>query len=314
MNRPYFLTINLNPTLQKTLVFRDFRENEVNRCVEHYLDVSGKGINVTRVLCQLDEPVRHLTCAGGRERDLFLAMCSADGLDVQWVESNAEIRSCYTIVNMEGHTVTELVEEGRQVESATEDLVARKFDDLLDGCHTVIISGTKAPGFSGRLFPRMVKRAKDAGKLVILDLKGDDLTGSLQYHPDVIKPNFAEFVSTFSSELESGSPSGRFVSEHETDEALVEAVNARMRSLHELYGCQVVLTRGGQGVLFTDGGSVMTLQVDTVIPVNPIGSGDAFTAGFASEYVRSRNAAEAVARGAECGRLNALKLRPGVIR
>lgn len=312
MNRPYFLTINLNPTLQKTLVFPEFRENEVNRCVEHHLDVSGKGINVTRVLCQLDEPVRHLTCAGGRERDLFLAMCSADGLDVQWVESNAEIRYCYTIVNMEGRTVTELVEEGRQVEAAAEDLVVRKFDDLLEGCHSVIISGTKAPGFSGRLYPRIVKRAKDAGKLVILDLKGDDLTGSLPYRPDVIKPNFAEFVSTFSAEL--GSPGDRFVSEHEADETLVEAVSGRMCSLHERYGCIVVLTRGGRGVLFTEGGSVRTLAVDTVHPVNSIGSGDAFTAGFASEYLRSKNTAAAAARGAECGRLNALQLRPGVIR
>jgi len=48
-----FLTICLNPTLQKTLCFSSVVPGTVNRTGVHRLDVSGKGINVTRVLTQL---------------------------------------------------------------------------------------------------------------------------------------------------------------------------------------------------------------------------------------------------------------------
>ena len=48
-----FLSVCLNPTLQKTLSFSSIVPGKVNRTGVHRLDVSGKGINVTRILTQL---------------------------------------------------------------------------------------------------------------------------------------------------------------------------------------------------------------------------------------------------------------------
>lgn len=97
-NSNSFLTISLNPTLQKTLVFRDVKLNEVNRCTEQFLDVSGKGINVSRVLLQLNEAVNHLTPVGGRDRELFLSLAAQDGIQCYTVDSGIDIRWCYTVI------------------------------------------------------------------------------------------------------------------------------------------------------------------------------------------------------------------------
>jgi 1-phosphofructokinase/tagatose 6-phosphate kinase len=104
------LSVSLNPTIQKTLVFPNFVSDTVNRAVQHRLDASGKGINVSRVLTQLGKNCTHLTQLGGQFRAIFLELCEQDGLTIEWVESQSPIRFCYTIINNEDKSVTELVE------------------------------------------------------------------------------------------------------------------------------------------------------------------------------------------------------------
>jgi len=140
-----FLTICLNPTLQKTLRFSSITPNAVNRTGVHRLDVSGKGINVTRVLVQLGKKAVHLTQLGGVMRPLFLSLCEQDGLSVEWVESGSQIRFCYTVLNETDGSVTELVEESEAVSAGTEKLLLEKFDSIIQDVSLdlkcVIISG-----------------------------------------------------------------------------------------------------------------------------------------------------------------------------
>ncbi len=151
-----FLTVCLNPTLQKTLRFPSIYSGTVNRTGIHRLDASGKGINVTRVLTQLGKKTVHLTQLGGGLRPLFLSLCEQDKLSVQWAESESEIRFCYTLLSEADGTVTELIEESKVVVDGTEKRLLEKFDELLintPDLNWVIISGTKAAGFSGAVFP-----------------------------------------------------------------------------------------------------------------------------------------------------------------
>jgi fructose-1-phosphate kinase PfkB-like protein len=75
--------------LQKTLVLKNLQENEVNRSSGYYFDASGKGINVSRVLLQLGEPVVHLTQAGGVNKRHFLSLAQKAGILYQGVESRS---------------------------------------------------------------------------------------------------------------------------------------------------------------------------------------------------------------------------------
>lgn len=305
MKKPFFLTVCLNPTLQKTFVFKELYENEVNRCPEHYLDASGKGINVSRVLLQLKQEVIHLTQAGGRNRELFLSLAKRDNIDCQTVESGSEIRTCYTLLNRNKQTTTEIIEESMPVQPDTETQIFRKYLELLPDAHTIIISGTKAPGFSNAFYPKMVEEAKKMGKAVILDLKGDDLINSLPFSPDFIKPNLSEFVGTFFQDISIG--------ENETAEALLEQVGHKIKQLFQEYHTVTILTRGRHGVLFLNQSELMTLPAEMIEPVNTIGCGDAFTAGFMAGWLESHQINSAIIKGMETAKLNALSLKPGNI-
>ena len=304
MKKASFLTVCLNPTLQKTLVFSSLVRDSVNRTGEYRLDVSGKGVNVCRVLTQLGKEACHLTQLGGALRPLFLELCGKDGLRIEWVESYSPIRFCYTLIDREQKTVTELVEESEKVGTKTEELIFETFSKLIPAYSALIISGTKAKGFSDNLIPKMVRTAREHGCRIILDVRGQDLLNSLPLGPDVVKPNLYEFISTFAPEM---------LSEKNTD-TVKRAVGKIWAELYEKRQCALILTRGAEPLWYAEKGELAEYAFESVEPVNTTGSGDAFTAGLAAALEEGASLAEAVAEGARCGALNAALLKPGVIR
>jgi len=302
-----FLTVCLNPTIQKTLSFSSVIPGTVNRTGNHRLDASGKGVNVTRVLNQLGEKAVHLTQLGGEMKPLFLSLCEQDGLKVEWVESSSQIRFCYTMLTKDG-VVTELVEESEPVGAETESLLLEKYNSILEKFSCLIISGTKAAGFSDAVFPEMVRTAKEKGMRIILDIKGNDLIACLKYEPDVVKPNLFEFAGTFVP----GIIKGNDVSAD--DSSAQEQIRSAMQDVCKKYKCRIILTDGSRKILTADNRNYLEIDIKPVKTVNSIGCGDAFTAGFAAALSEEADLNAAISEGIRCGALNASLIKPGVIR
>ena len=306
-----FLTVCLNPTLQKTLRFPSIYPGTVNRTGVHRLDASGKGINVTRVLTQLGKKAMHLTQLGGGLRPLFLSLCEEDGLSVLWAESKSQIRFCYTLLSDSDGAVTELIEESETVGDGTEGRLLERFDDILAltaDLSWVIISGTKAAGFSDALIPAMTQRAKEKGLKVILDIKGKDLTESLKYKPDIVKPNLFEFAADFAPEL---------IKDNELiaiDDVAKEQIKSAVLDMARKNKCRVILTNGSRRIFAADSDGFFEIEFQPVKTVNSTGCGDAFTAGLAAALEDGEVFREAINDGCKCGALNAALVRPGVVR
>jgi len=307
-----FLTVCLNPTLQKTLRFSSIVPDAVNRTGIHRLDASGKGVNVTRVLTQLGKKAFHLTQLGGVMRPLFLSLCKKDKLYIDWVESGSEIRFCYTVLNESNGKITELVEESNVVSAGTEKRLLERYDSILDnalfGLKCVIISGTKAAGFSDAVIPSMTRNAKEKGLKVILDVKGKDLIESLKYEPDVVKPNLLEFTETFAPDLINDND---LVLE---DDEAKEKIYSMIIDMTQKYNCCVILTNGSRDIIAADGDYLYRSDFGSIKALNSTGCGDAFTAGLAAALEDGAGFKDAIGEGARCGALNAGLLRPGVIR
>jgi fructose-1-phosphate kinase PfkB-like protein len=311
-----FLTVCLNPTLQKTLRFSSITPGAVNRTGDHRLDVSGKGINVTRVLTQLGKKALHLTQLGGVMRPLFLSLCEQDGLSVEWLESGSQIRFCYTVLTGDDGKTTELVEDQDAVNGGVmeqvEQRLLEKFDSILcDASRDIqclIISGTKAAGFSGAVIPYMTRKAKEKGLRVILDIKGRDLTESLQYAPDFVKPNLFEYAATFAPDL---------IKDNDfaiNNDAVKERIKSTLIDTAQKYGSRVILTDGSRKILAADREKIFEVEFKPVKAVNSTGCGDAFTAGLAAALDDGAHFSAAIGEGIRCGALNAALVKPGVIR
>jgi fructose-1-phosphate kinase PfkB-like protein len=298
-----FLAVCLNPTIQKTLVFDGLKLDEVNRAKVVRTDASGKGVNVARVLSQLGAEAIHLTHSGGHDGDWFRSLCAADDVDLRWVDSESDVRFCTTVIDAIAGTATELVEESAPVLAGTEEAILELFDATIGEVEVLIISGTKAPGYSDSVVPEMARRAALRGVLTILDIKGKDLAACLPFRPAVVKPNLAEFLS--------GLPAGGAAGSGEVP--LRSLAHATALDWKGKFGAELVLTRGGAPIWFEEEGEPVEEAVLPVRAINPTGSGDAFTAGLAFALSGGASLREAVREGARLGALNAANIKPGSI-
>lgn len=302
---PSVLTVSLNPTVQKTLVLDEFELGGVNRSFEYLFTVGGKGANASRVLRQLGHNPVYLTQAGGQTRPFFLSQMEQDGVRTEWVESNSEIRFCYTLVRKDPHSATEIVENGVPVDSGTDARVRKRFSELLPECSALIIAGSKTKGFSPDIYPDMMKEARQAGKTVVIDLAGSGLKAALEHSPDVIKINMFEFITAFMPETE--------LATQNVDEPYYHAAAERAAEIYSERGSKFVLSNGGRDTLVIDGERTSRIAPERARPLNPIGSGDAFTAGLTAGLVEKLSLHDAAAKGMDCAKRNLELLKTGTI-
>ncbi|MBO4731684.1 MAG: hypothetical protein J5597_02595 [Spirochaetaceae bacterium] len=304
------LTVCTNPTIQNTYQLASLKTGEVNRIAQKRTDVSGKGMNVSRVLSQLGCEVVHLTQLGGRNKDWFLTEAAKIGVSVQYAQTEAEIRTCTTLIETDSKppVVTELVEEGNSVNMETEKELRSLFKNVLKTkLDAVVISGSKARGFSGSLYPDFAAESLCAGIPLIADYRGCDLLETLKVCKNagkgrlVVKINVSEFCGTFAGQ-------GALPR---------EGIFAKMEEISADYHSSLIVTRGEQPLFALDDKRRYEIE-KYVLPdlhiQNTIGCGDSFAAGFAAEFVRTGDFEAALREGSRCGALNAATLVPGSIK
>ena len=297
---PRFLALCLNPTIQKTYLLDRLACGEVNRAALVRTDASGKGVNVARVLKEAGASAIHLTHLGGASGAWFLSMCKDDHIEVRWADSKSPVRTCSTIVERNPSRVTELVEESAPVAPGTEDRILALFQGLIARSDFLVVSGTKAAGYSPSAIPGILSLAACAGVPAVLDIRGEDLKASLPFHPLAAKPNLQEFLATYPP-----APGERSLEAH---------IGETLKGLKSKYDTDFVITRGGQPVLFLEDGRLAEVEVERIEALNPIGSGDAFAAGLALALARGDSLREAIGQGIAFGGANALVLKPGSIK
>ena len=299
------MAVCLNPTFQSTMMFSSFLEGEVNRCSRYRLDPSGKGVNVSRVITQLGGEALHLTHLGGYRKQELLDLLHAESIKTIWADSGSPIRTCTTIIHEKRGTTTELVEEPHQVAPTTEAAIRALFSQYIRQCRMLVISGTRAPGYSVHLYADLVQEAKSQNVKVILDVKDEDLTSCLPYGPDVVKPNLSEFAATFMPK--------HTVLEQHADSGIQNSVIELMKHIYQTYGSAVLLTRGSYPTWLYDSSGFTEIPIRAVQVVNTVGCGDAFTAGLTWKLHEGGSLREAVETATECAARSASLFRPGSI-
>lgn len=285
-----------NPSLDKTTIIPDFALGQIFRPAEILTLAGGKGFNFARALKTLGFPAIVVAPLGGYQGQYLLSLAGQEGLewDVQPIEG--EVRTCLTIIDpAHQHRSTEIYEKGpvlqpwdwdRQVETA-----ARHFDETA----YLAVCGSFPPGIPQNGLADLVRRAKTAGKKVLLDTFGPQLQDVLELGPELLKIN----------QFEAGSLLGRNL------ESPVEALEAA-RELQQRGAQEVVITLGKVGAVGrTAGGETFGWSSPRVEAAFSTGSGDSLLAGLVSGLLEEQGLAEAVRRGVAAGAANTLQMGAG---
>lgn len=296
MKRAPILCLGPTPALQRVMVFRKLVLDEVNRAVTTMDGIAGKGVNVAKVLQALGERPIALGFLGGETGKTLRAVLRERRIETNFVDVAAPTRQCITVIDEEAGVQTELVEESKPVTKANYDSLYATVERRLPKARAIVMSGTLTPGGPDKFYARCVRLARRAGVLSIADAKGLPLVQALKEGPGLVKPNRSELGATVGKEL--------------TDEG--ETIRA-MRDLHAQGAERVVVTAGKKPTLAFDGRECWRIIPPKVKAVNPIGSGDAFTAGLTWRLLRGDSLGEACRWASAAGAANALTLMAGEI-
>jgi len=288
------LCIGATPAAQRVMAFRKFQLNEVNRATTTLDGAAGKGINVAKVLKALGEKPLATGFLGGDRGQAIRALLQARGIEAEFIVVPTPTRQCITIIDETSETQTELVEESQPVAPQLYEELLGIVQRRLSGCRSAIMSGTITPGGPRDFYAHCTRLARQAGALTVVDAQGPLLLDALAERPALVKPNRKELAATF----------GRDPS-NEND--LFES----MRELARRGAERVVVTSGSASTVAFNGKEFWRIEPPPIRPLNPIGSGDAFTAGLTWRLLLGEELAEACRWASACGAANALSLSPG---
>lgn len=290
------LCLGTTPAVQRVMVFRGLTLDAVNRAATTVDGAAGKSINVAKVLQVLGEQPLATGFLGGDRGEYLRAVLEGRGIQHEFVTVAVRSRQCVTVIDQEAGTQTELVEESSPVESADYERLRAIVHRRIRSGRAVVMSGTITPGGPVDLYRQCTGLAHEAGGFSVVDAQGPALQEALAARPGLVKPNRAELAATVGRELE--------------DEA---ALVVAARELHERGAQRVVVTAGKGPTLAFDGQRFWRVRAPRIVAVNPIGSGDAFTAGLVWRLLRGDDLGEACRWGSAAGAANALTLMAGEV-
>lgn len=280
----YTLCIGMTPAVQELREFKKLTLGEVNRSPAIHRSVAGKGPNVARVLRQIGGKPLLLGFVGS---EFITTNLRRQGVAERMTRTKAPTRVCTTLMDHATGTITELVEETKMPTVGEWRHFFATFRRSLPQARRVVIAGALMPGAAPEIYRKLAR----CGVPVIIDSQREPLLGVLEFKPFIAKLNRHELENTLGK---------------------VEIVA----------GARELLRRGAQNVMVTDGAKsawlvnvigVWQYRPPTITPVNPIGSGDAVTAGICRALDRGEELPAAVRYGIACGAANALTLLAGTV-
>ena len=269
-------TVTLNPALDRAIAVERLLENDTTRVLSEKLYSAGKGIDVSRVIRELEGQSIALGLVGGY-----------DGLQLEGLLINAGVMTNFTKISGETRTNIILKEKatGHQfaISAAGPEVnpaeVGQFYQDVLQiqAIDYLVMSGSLPRGVTPNLYGQLVLAGKKRGAFIFLDTDGQALWESIEYQPTGIKPNRFELSRLIGRELESES----------------EIINA-CEEIHEKGIPYVLVSRGKEGLMLSTKEEKIKAVVPPVEVESTVGAGDSAVAGFILAHSRGKNLVECV--------------------
>ena len=256
----------MNPSIDISYPLETLKINTVNRTNQVTKTAGGKGLNVTRVIHDLDGDVLATGILGGFHGAYISEELKKVGIKQDFASIKEESRDSIAILH-EGNQ-TEILESGPTVTEEEQNTFVEKFKELIKKANIVTISGSLSKGLPQDFYSTLVRVAQNVGAKVLVDTSGENLRQVItgQEKPYLIKPNLEELEAL----LEKNFSLNR---SEEIQKALSQPLFDGIEWL--------LISLGKAGAIAKHKDIFYHVTIPSINVVNPVGSGDATIAGFA---------------------------------
>lgn len=289
------LTVTLNPAIDKTYRTQELIPGHVNRMKSMENIPGGKGINVSRILCQYACQVTATGFLGGYTGRWIEERIGATGIDCDFVHTAGDTRCSMNIVANNGF-VTEILEPGPEITPEERLLFFEKYRELVPKCELIVLSGSAARGLDEDIYAELIKMAGSYDKKVILDASQELLVKGTAAGPFLVKPNRREL---------------EYLAGHRCS-GQTEILAAAKKLLDQGVS-YVAVSVGDKGMYLLSAQRSLFARAPRVKAVNTVGCGDCACASFAMSISKGESMEEMLSRAVAMSAAHATTMESGSI-
>ena len=257
-------TVTMNPAVDKTVTIEGFAIGAVNRIVSSRVDAGGKGINVSKVICQLGGKSRAAGFLAGQAGRFIKEYLDQQGIENRFHFIPGETRTNLKVVDTSGKTNTDINEPGPELAAAAREGLQEDLLNTMGAEDILVLSGSVPANVEKTVYREWIEAARQRDIKTLLDADGELLRQGLEAGPYLVKPNIHELENLLGCNLAT------------TEEVLAAA--DKLRALHKIEN--VVVSLGSEGALFV--GPRVLLAEGIKVPVkSTVGAGDAMVGALA---------------------------------
>lgn len=258
------VTVTMNPAIDKTVDVENFEAGGLNRILRSVSDAGGKGINVSKTICELGGKSIATGFIGGGAGGKIKGVLKEWGIPEDFVEVEGETRTNTKVVDpVIG--VTELNEPGPQVGEKEVEQLLKKLEGYANDDTLFVLAGSIPAGVDKGIYREIIYRVHKKGAKVLLDADGELFAQSLAAAPDMIKPNRDELEKYYGLDYRPG------------EKELIELGKKFLdRGIS-----RITISLGQMGALFISKEKVYKADALSVKAHSTVGAGDAMVAATA---------------------------------
>jgi 1-phosphofructokinase len=273
-------TVTLNPSIDYIVEVEDLRLGDLNRMKRDLKLPGGKGINVSRVLNQLEVQNKAIGFLGG-----FTGRYIEEWLRKESISSDFVFVSDDTRINikLKHGEETEINGAGPAIRDTEADALLQKLA-ALNVDDVVILSGSVPPSLGADFYDRLISVCKQSGAEFVIDTTGSALKKALPHQPLLVKPNHHELAELFGVTIQTKAE-----------------IITYGRKLLEAGAKHVLVSMAGEGALFITEQGVYHANAPKGTVKNSVGAGDSMIAGFVGTLTLNGDLMEAFRAGVASG-------------
>ena len=262
-------TVTLSPSLDKTYVVAEIKDDILNYAEKTALLPGSKGINVSRLLSRLEVPNTAIGLSGGAFGGLLESLMRQENVRCDFTHSRSDIRFNVKIVDLANGSFTDVNERGAAVTEEEYQSFLENYKTYLSRSDYVVLAGSLRSGMSGNTYASLIQMANREKVPVFLDCSGECLRQALSARPFLVAPNIHELSDCFGETFDS-----------------LEKVVEYAKQIHHSGIAYAVVTMGAEGAVLACGNGVYKMTPPSVLTKNTTGAGDSFLAGILYGMIR----------------------------
>ncbi|AKP66499.1 1-phosphofructokinase [Companilactobacillus ginsenosidimutans] len=276
-------TITANPSIDYVLQVDTLATGKVNRTTTDVKLPGGKGINVSRILNELQLDSTALGFVGGATGSMFENLLKQHNLKTSFTKVTNDTRINVKINATKQNEETEINGTGPEISAEEKQSFLNQLKSVGNG-DVVIMAGSLPQQVETTFYLDIAKVIKDQGADFVIDTTGQALLDTLPLNPLVVKPNNHELADLFNVTFNS-------------EQDIVD--NAR--KLLDQGAKHALVSMAGDGALLVTKDHVYKANAPKGQVINSVGAGDSMIAGFVGTFMKTKDPIESFHEGAACG-------------